>query len=177
MSGANLAHPRWGSVIAAALVTASFACSEPDAKADVVLSFQSVPMAIATETIQIGAFAPEEGEGGLDEGSICLTLLDAVRKGQKIEQPAAARTSALDTCGVVFDGKGTLDVAPGTYAILVRGFPAGDSSEPVIVGCVVAEVGEDKPTIVVELGLADATQPLPTSTCKDLQARCANQCE
>lgn len=128
------------------------------------VEFPSRQAAVATESLKIYAF---------DAGQNCLELMQARRTGAQMP-PALAETQAAAPCAFLAGTAGReIELAAGDYVLLAVGQRA---SRDFLLGCSRQSIDASVQNAPISLGLADATEGVPETSCALLADKCSGQC-
>ncbi|MFO0680174.1 MAG: hypothetical protein U0169_26870 [Polyangiaceae bacterium] len=162
-------------VTLASAAGAVVACGPKVTPPEFTLAFQSTHMAVATDVVQVSAYAVASGDGEFGEASICATLLGRLRKGQDLGVKPLVRSAVATPCEVQAGDKGSLDVSYGKRALVGIGYDT--EGVEIVIGCTVGIVESGAGPISISMTLFDPTNPLPpASKCSKLADKCAGAC-
>lgn len=142
-------------------------------KARYQLSFASVPIAVAAETLQVSVFDATK------DGTDCLTLVQ--KQKSRADLPAApvllGQTAVVPVCDILNDTQGKTGALPEiTYgkrtflAVLKRG------GADLLAGCAAAEITSADTLVDIRVTQINETVSIPTTSCGTLGDKCKGTC-
>jgi hypothetical protein len=138
-------------------------CGSSSSNGTFTLDFPSVAAAVATDTVQIGAF------DGSDPAA-CTTLVVQARSQQTL--PSVLSETSASPCALA-SGGGSLALKSGTYAFMAIGLRQGQNF---VIGCQEATIGSSGGTVNIELTLFDNLVSVPPTGCQSLSPHCSGKC-
>jgi hypothetical protein len=129
------------------------------------IDFESIGLAVYLDQVQVLLFDPGDAQ------TQCLTLIQTAKGGGTLPPTiSGVPTQPVSPCQLA-SGVGALDVAFGTYTVLVIG---KNSGQVVAAGCAADKpVTESAPTLSVTM---NATGSVPATSCTKLSDHCTNKC-
>ena len=136
------------------------------------VDFPTNAAAIATNSVQVFAYATTVFDGGAaGAAGACETIIEA-RRGNNLTATPAATSSVVTPCSLL-TGAGKVSVSFGSYAFLAVGQQNGTDF---LLGCAEQTITSSNTVVVIPLSLAAPGITVPATTCTSLGQSCAKGC-